>query len=73
MTDLSEYTLSQRKEAINEVIPSKRDREILCMRYLDGHSYKEIAEIKHLSIKRVGTILRLGSAKMGAYLLKKDL
>ena len=73
MTDLSEYTLSQRKEAINQVITSKRDRKILQMRYLDGDSYQEIADVVHLSIKRVGTILRIGSQKMGAYLTKCDL
>ena len=73
MTDLSEYTLSQRKEAINQVITSKRDRKILCMRYLDGDSYQEIADVVHLSVKRVGTILRIGSQKVGAYLTKRDL
>ena len=73
MTDLSEYTLSQRKEAINQVITSKRDRKILQMRYLDGDSYQEIADVVHLSIKRVGTILRKGSARVGDYLLKSDL
>ena len=70
MTDLSDYTISQRKEAISQVIPSKRDRKILSMRFIDGHTYQEIADVVHLSPKRVGTILRKGSAKMGAYLLK---
>jgi len=73
MTDLSDYTLDQRREAINQVIDSKRDRKILEMRLLDKRSYQEIGsdpEIR-LEVRQVGYILSRGSAKVGDYLKGK--
>lgn len=68
MTDLGPFTLDERREAINQAIPSKRDREILYMRLLDGYCYKEIAAEMHISVRQVGNILAKGCAKVGRYL-----
>lgn len=71
MTDLSGFTLDQRREAIHQVIDSKRDRMILEMRLLDGCCYQEIADAAHLEVRQIGNILSKGSAKVGDYLKGK--
>ncbi len=68
MTDLGPFTLDERREAINQVIPSKRDREILCTRLLDGYCYKEIASEAHISVRQAGNILAKGCSRVGKYL-----
>ena len=70
MTDLSHYTRDQRREAIDQVIVSKRDRLILSLRLLDGCCYQEIADEVHLSVRQVGNIISKGSARIGDYLIK---
>lgn len=72
MTNLKSYTIDQRREAINQVIPNKRDREILSMRLIDGMSYQEIGDKAHLSVRRIGVILSNGSAVIGDYLESKN-
>lgn len=68
MRDLSDYTRDERREAINQVIISKRDRRVLELRLLDGLSYKEIGDDVCLEVRQVGNILNRGCAKVGDYL-----
>lgn len=68
MRNLDTYTISERREAISQVIISKRDRRILELRLLDGMSYKEIAVDVCLEIRQVGNILSRGCEKVGDYL-----
>ncbi len=71
MTDLSHYTRNERREAIDQVIISARDRRVLELRLLDGMAYKEIAADVCLEIRQVGNILNRGCALVGDYLKKK--
>ena len=68
MRNLSDYTIAERKEAIEQVIFSKRDRRVLELRLLDGLSYKEIGQDVCLEVRQVGNILNRGCAKVGDYL-----
>lgn len=68
MRSLDAFTRDERRQAIDQVIISKRDRRILELRLLDGMSYKEIGEDVHLEIRQVGNILNRGCAKVGDYL-----
>lgn len=71
MTDLTNYTIEQIREAINQVIYSERDRRVLELRLIDGRGYKEIgAEVK-LEVRQVGRVLSKGCAAVGEYLAKK--
>ena len=68
MRNLDTYTRAERREAIEQVIISKRDRRILELRLLDGLSYKEIGADVCLEVRQVGNILNRGCAKVGDYL-----
>lgn len=70
MRNLDTYTISERREAISQVIINKRDRRVLELRLLDGMSYKEIAVDVCLEIRQVGNILNRGCEKVGEYLDK---
>ena len=71
MTNLRQYTIDQRREAINQVVANKRDREILFMRLIDGMSYQEISDEVHVSVRRIGKILNVNCAVIGDYLDSK--
>ena len=68
MTDLRSYTREERREAINQVIISARDRRVLELRLLDGMTYKEIGADVCLEVRQVGNILNRGCALVGDYL-----
>ena len=68
MRNLDSYTRDERREAINQVIISKRDRQILELRLLDGMTYKEIGVVVCLEVRQIGKILNRGCAKVGDYL-----
>lgn len=68
MRSLDTFTREERRQAIDQVIISKRDRRVLELRLLDGMSYKEIAVDVCLEIRQVGNILNRGCAKVGDYL-----
>ena len=68
MRILDTFTREERRQAIDQVIISKRDRRVLELRLLDGMSYKEIAVDVCLEIRQVGNILNRGCAKVGDYL-----
>ena len=70
MRNLDSYTRDERREAINQVIINKRDRQILELRLLDGLSYSEISAYPGvcLEIRQIGNILNRGCAKVGDYL-----
>lgn len=52
-----EYTNSQIAAVIDEVIHSKRDREILKARFIDGLCYEPLAEMFDLSVRQVKNIV----------------
>jgi len=70
MRNLDSYTRDERREAINQVIINKRDRQILELRLLDGLSYSEISAYPGvcLEVRQIGNILNRGCAKVGDYL-----
>ena len=53
-----EYTNSQAREAIAEIIHSERDRSILLKRLIDGHTIERLAEEHELSPRQVRYILK---------------
>lgn len=71
MTDLTGYTIEQRREAIQQVIYSARDRRVLELRLIDGWGYKEIGKEVKLEVRQVGRILSKGCASVGEYLAGK--
>ena len=68
MRNLDTYTRDERRDAINQVIISKRDRRVLELRLLDGMSYKEIGLDVCLEVRQVGKILNRGCDRVGDYL-----
>ena len=68
MRNLDIYTISERREAIDQVIISKRDRRVLELRLLDGMPYKEIGLDVCVEARQVGKILSRGCDKIGDYL-----
>lgn len=70
MRSLEGYTMDERREAINQVIFSKRDRLVLELRLLDGLSYSEISAVSDVGVevRQVGKILNRGCEKIGDYL-----
>lgn len=65
-----EYTNSQIKELIAEHIHSKRDREILYMRLVDGVTLEGIAEEFQLDTKTVWRIVHKEEKILFSYLSK---
>lgn len=63
-----EYTNSQIKALIDEYIHSKRDREILCKRLIDGICYEPLAEEFQMSVRQIKTIVYKAEAKLFAHL-----
>lgn len=49
---------SELEVLFNEKIHSKRDREIMRLKFIDGYTYKEIADLQNLSLARVKTIVK---------------
>ena len=70
LRNLDGYTRDERREAINQVIISKRDRTILELRLLDGLTYSEISIAPGvcLEVRQIGKILHRGCAIVGDYL-----
>ena len=54
---MKEYSNSQISAVIDEYIHSKRNRELLKRRYVDGITYERIAEEFDLSVRQVKTIV----------------
>ena len=52
-----EYTNSQMRELIDELIHSERDRGLLKRRFIDGVCYEPLAEEYNLSVQRVKEIV----------------
>ena len=64
---MPEYTNSQIRELINEYIHSKRDREILCMRLIDGMCYELLAEEFQMSVRQIKTIVYKNEKRLFAH------
>jgi len=60
-TDLKER-ISQLKEFLNQL--SENQREVILLKFEQGLSYQEIAEVTHLSSSNVGFILHTGLKKL---------
>ena len=52
-----EYTNSQIRDLIMEIIHSKRDREILCDRLIDGLTFEQLAEKHDMSVRQMKNIV----------------
>lgn len=52
-----EYTNSQIKELIEEHIHSRRDRQVLYLRLVDGLTFEKISEEMDLSVRHTKTIV----------------
>lgn len=65
---MPEYTNSQIRALIDEYIHSKRDREILCKRLIDGICYEPLAEEFQMSVRQIKTIVYKAEAKLFAHI-----
>lgn len=65
---MPEYTNSQIRELINEYIHSKRDRDILCMRLIDGICFEPLAEEFQMSVRQIKTIVYKGEKKLFSHI-----
>lgn len=54
---MKEYTNTQIAHAIDEYIHSRRDREILRLRLIDGLTYEQISEKIDMSVRQVKNIV----------------
>lgn len=54
---MREYSNSEISHVIDEYIHSKRDREIIKSRLIDGLTYDEMSETYHLSVRQIKTIV----------------
>jgi hypothetical protein len=54
---MTDYSNSQIEKIIDEYVHSKRDREILKRRYIDGILQEPLAEEFNISIRRVQNII----------------
>jgi DNA-directed RNA polymerase specialized sigma24 family protein len=54
---MMEYTNSQIEYLISEYIHSKRNREILHLRLIDGLTYEQISESVDMSVRQVKNII----------------
>ena len=52
-----EYSNNAIREIVNDIIHSKRDREVLLLRWIDGFTYEQIAECCDLSVRQVKNIV----------------
>ena len=52
------YKNSDIKNVIEEYIHSVRDRGILCLRFVDGKTYEQIAEDVDMSPRQIQNIVR---------------
>ena len=52
-----EYTNSQIRELIAEVIHSERDRKILARRLIDGVTFEKLAEEQEMSVSQIKRII----------------
>ena len=59
-----EYTNSQIRELIGELIHSERDRRILERRLIDGVVFEKLAEEAELSVSQVKRIIWKGSERL---------
>ena len=73
MRNINAYTNDEKREAINQVISSKRDRYILLQRMVDGVLIKEIAydPSVYLSERQVYRILKRHKPKLLVYMRRK--
>jgi RNA polymerase sigma factor (sigma-70 family) len=55
---MPEYKNSDMLTAINEYVHNSRYRDLLRLKYCDGHTYEEIAEIVNFSPQHVKRICR---------------
>ena len=65
---MKDYTNSEMEHAIDEVIHSERDRNILKRRYIDGILFEPLAEEFNLSVRRVKDIVYKSENKLFDYL-----
>lgn len=61
---MTEYTNSQIDFYISEYIHSKRDRDILRLRYIDGLTYEQISERVDMSVRQVKNIIYKNQDKL---------
>ena len=54
---MREYTNSEVDYLISEYIHSKRNREILHLRFIDGLTYEQISEAVDMSVRQVKNII----------------
>ena len=73
MKDIKKYTNEEKREAINQVIASRRDRYILVLRTIDGMGYKEIAYDPEvcLTIRQVARIISRGTDRIADYMRRR--
>ena len=66
-----EYTNSQAREAIAEIIHSQRDRELLARRLIDGITFERLAEEFGLSVRQVKNIVKKRQAELFRHIAVK--
>lgn len=64
---LPEYTNQDAEDAIDQVVHSERDRRILKGFYLDGYAACELADIHHLTERRIWQIIKKHRAAVFRY------
>lgn len=65
-----EYTNSQIRELIDEYVHSKRDREILYERLINGMCYEMIAESFQMSTRQIKTIVYKNEERLFSHIPK---
>lgn len=55
-----EYTNSEIRDLINELIHHRRNRDILIAHFIDGDTYEQIAAANSLSVRHVATVIANG-------------
>jgi Mor family transcriptional regulator len=63
-----EYTNSQIRELIADIIHSERDRDILERRLVDGITFERLAEEFQMSPKQIMNIVRKSESILFSYL-----
>ena len=59
-----EYTNSQIRELIDEIIHSERDRKIMKRRLIDGICFEPLAEEFDMSVRQIKSIVYRESVKL---------